>query len=88
MTERRKSYMEVDDIIERALLKGAPIIVKEALTNIGFDMSDPSSIQADIRHLRRSRQVCDNIKDNAVSVITKSAVTGIIGGGILYWIAG
>lgn len=79
MKERRKNYLEIDTIIDRAIQKSVPVAVKEALTNIGFDMSEPTEIQADVQHLKRSRKICEIIQDKAVTVGIGLLVTGGFG---------
>lgn len=58
------------------------LAVPQILTGIGFDMTEPTEIQADIRHLRRSREICESIQDNAIKVAVKIGI-GIVAAALL-----
>lgn len=68
MTERKQ--WDLQEVVK--------LTTREALTGIGFDMRDPTAIQADIQHLRRSREICEQIQDNAISYVTRAVVVGVI----------
>lgn len=63
---------------EHAIEKIVTLAVPKILTGIGFNMNEPTEIQADIKHLRRSREICESVQNNAVNYITKAVVAGII----------
>jgi len=54
--------------------------VRQTLIAIGFDLSKPTEIQADVAFLHRFRKLCEGAGTKAVMVIIGVAVLGIIGG--------
>jgi hypothetical protein len=56
--------------------------VKSTLTKVGFDLSDPISIQQDMAFLRSARHITGAAGTKAVMVLV-GAATIAIGGGVL-----
>lgn len=58
--------------------------VKETLTSLGFDMSNPLEVQKDQAHLRRWRGAVDKIPGHAVLTAMGIIIAGALG---LLWMA-
>ena len=61
---------------EPPLDKIVDIAVHTTLLNLGFDMSKPVSIQKDISHLRRSREICELIQNRLVATLVLLMLIG------------
>lgn len=72
MVERRRNPdIQIDHLVD--------IAVDKTLTKIGFDMSAPTAIQADIRHLRRSRELCELIQNKLVIAVLLLCLSSTVG---------
>ncbi len=63
---------DMEEIIERT--------VKSTLTRVGFDLSDPISIQADMHFLRSARHLTGAAGTRAVMVLIGVATIAVAGG--------
>lgn len=55
------------------------LTVRCFMTEIGFDTSNPITIQKDIQHLRRSREICELIQNKMIALILVAIVSATIG---------
>ncbi len=66
------SETEMEQVIERT--------VRSTLTTVGFDLSDPISIQADMHFLRSARHLTGAAGTKAVMVLIGVATLAVAGG--------
>lgn len=65
---------QLDDVIKRT--------TKETLVQVGFDMSDPIAMQADMHFLRSLRGLCQKAGIRAVMIAIGVATAGMV---VLLW---
>lgn len=70
--ERRKPDIELIRI-------AAKEVTNNLLETMGFDMEHPHNIQKDVKHLRRSRELCELIQNKAVATIVGMLILATVG---------
>ena len=69
-----KDAAQLEDVIKRT--------TKETLIQVGFDMSDPIAMQADMHFLRSLRGLCQKAGIRAMMIAIGVATAGMM---ILFW---
>ncbi len=77
MKENCEFRMDLETIKE-TIRQTAKEAVKETLMSLGLTVDDPSEIQQDMAHLRKSRKGCEAVKSNIMKTIITVTIPSVL----------